>query len=150
MLLHTIRISTTDFSSLGAMYIDGSFACWTLEDTKRAFEKIDGETRIPDGLYEIKLRAEGGMNARYSAKFPFHRGMLHLQNVPRFSWVYIHYGNKRAHTQGCILVGDGLNNNVVADGFSGSSVKAYSRIYPLVADELLAGGRVKIRISNLG
>ena len=55
MHLHLMRISTGAESTTGALYIDGKCACFALEDTKR-IKKIDGETRIPDGLCRITLR----------------------------------------------------------------------------------------------
>ena len=44
--------------------IFGDFTCETLEDEYREV-KVEGETRIPAGTYEIKLRTEGRMNERY-------------------------------------------------------------------------------------
>lgn len=150
MHLHLIRISTGEESTTGALHINGEFVCFTLEDTKR-MRKVDGETRIPDGLYKIALRNEGGLTGKYASRYgTMHRGMLWLQDVPGFEWVYIHTGNKRGHTEGCILVGDSLNNNRIGDGFIGKSRDAYVRIYPPVAQAIEAGEDVTVRISNLG
>ena len=56
--------------------------CYTLED-QRQVKKVKGETRIPAGTYEIKLRTVGGFTKRYEQRFPdMHRGMLWLQDVP--------------------------------------------------------------------
>ena len=133
MKLTLLRLSTSDESTLGALYINGKFNCYTLEDTKRA-AKIKGETRIPAGVYQIKLRNAGGMTKRYAKRYPdIHQGMLWLQDVEGFQWVYIHVGNKRGDTEGCILVGDTLNNNLLKDGMTGSSGNAYQRIYPGIA-----------------
>ncbi len=92
---------------------DATLGCFTYEDKvlysledEHRIVKLKGETRIPAGKYEIKLRDEGGMNKRYQDKFKgFHRGMLWLQDVPDFEWVYIHIGNREDQTLGCILVG---------------------------------------------
>ena len=150
MHLNLMRMSTGAESTTGALYIDGEFACFTLEDTKR-MKKVAGETRIPDGLFRIALRTEGGLTAKYTARYgSMHRGMLWLQDVPGFEWVYIHTGNKRGHTEGCLLVGDSLNNNQQADGFVGKSREAYQRIYPQIAGAIESGEKVTIRISNLG
>jgi len=145
-----MRISTGAESTTGSLYIDGEFACFVLEDTKR-IKKLAGETRIPDGLYRIDLRKEGGLNQKYAERYGNrHNGMLWLQDVPGFEWVYIHTGNKRGHTEGCLLVGDSLNNNQIGEGFVGKSRDAYQRIYPKIADAIESGEQVTIRISNLG
>ena len=150
MHLHLMRISTGEESTTGALYIDGEFACFALEDTKR-IKKVDGETRIPDGLYRITLRDEGGLTKKYADRYgTIHKGMLWLRDVPGFDWVYIHTGNKRGHTEGCLLLGDSLNNNQLADGFVGKSRDAYQRIYPRIAQVIESGEKVTIRIANLG
>lgn len=99
--------SDKENGTTGVMFVDGEFAGYTLEDEFRV-EKVRNETRIPAGFYRIKLRDEGGMNARYREKYgDRHRGMLWLQDVPNFEWIYIHPGNTTDHTSGCILVGYG-------------------------------------------
>ena len=151
MHLHLMRLSTSQESTGGALYINGEFSCFTLEDTQR-YEKIEGETRIPSGFYDIALRNAGGMTKRYEKRFgELHKGMLWLRNVPNFKWVYIHSGNKKEHTEGCILVGDTLNNNQLENGFTGKSSQAYKRIYPSIVDAILFGsGKASIQISNFG
>ena len=150
MHLHLIRISTGKESTTGVLHINGEFVCFTLEDTKRN-KKLHGETRMPDGLFKITLRNEGGMTQKYATRYgAMHRGMLWLKDVPDFQWIYIHTGNKRGHTEGCILVGDSLNNNRISDGFVGKSRDAYRRVYPIIAKAIESNEEVSIRISNLG
>ena len=150
MHLHLMRISTGEESTTGALYIDGEFVCFVLEDTKR-IKKLAGETRIPDGLYRMALRTEGGLTRKYGERYgAMHKGMLWLQDVPGFDWVYIHTGNKRGHTEGCLLVGDSLNNNQQTDGFVGKSRDAYQRVYPQIANAIESGEKVTIRIANFG
>jgi hypothetical protein len=133
-------------STLGMLFIDGHFACYTLEDAV-CEEKIPGQTCIPEGIYGITLRSVGGQNHRYSQKFPkIHRGMLHLLDVPGFEYVHIHVGNTKKDTDGCILLGDGSNNNQVAEGFVSSSAKAYERIYSVIAYAIENGEGVWIEI----
>ena len=156
------RFSTGDESSLGTLHrieeVDtdtgsGSlslpeFKCFTLEDQPNE-PKVPGETRIPAGRYQIELRNEGGMNERYAAKFDGHVGMLWLQDVPDFEWVYIHYGNYHGDTEGCILVGDGCQSNVIEDGMVMSSIAAYKRLYDEITTALLMDfDEVWINIEN--
>jgi len=137
------RISTGDESTLGILFRSDdtyvpthqSFRCFTMEDQPNE-PKVPGETRIPAGSYQIELRTEGGMHNRYSDKFEWHRGMLWLQDVPGFTWVYLHYGNYEKDTDGCILTGDGAQSNVLEDGMVMSSVAAYTRLYAEIIDAM--------------
>lgn len=122
------------------------FLCATLEDEQRKV-KVSGETRIPAGTYEILLRDEGRVTQRYFRKFPdMHHGMLHLQNVPGFKWIYIHIGNTDEDTSGCILVGNSMDYD---KGMCLYSTNAYKHIYPLIASEILHGNQVFITIEDV-
>lgn len=129
------------------LFINGEFFCHALEDEYREI-KIAGETRIPAGRYEIKLRNEGGLTKKYAAKYPFHRGMLHLQHVPGFEWIYIHTGNTDDHTDGCILVGYSAEVNR-HEHTIGRSVEAYSDLYQLVLLALDRNERIFITIQDM-
>lgn len=147
MKLRLIRIASGGNDTIGVLYAvddagNHSVLAFTLEDEERA-EKVRGETRIPAGVYEVRLRAEGGHHKRYAEKFPdIHRGMLHLQDVPGFKWILIHIGNTDDDTAGCILVG----NSALIIGCSRNiqrSTAAYRRVYAACAD---AAGRGDLQI----
>lgn len=121
--------------------------CWTLEDERR-IHKVRGETCIPEGTYQIKLRTEGGMHPRYAARFPWHEGMLWLQDVPGFSFIYIHVGNDDDDTEGCLLVGAAPAMSENGEFAVGRSVEAYTLLYQQMADQLRSGDEVWISISN--
>ena len=124
------------------MYIDNSLVCFTLEDEKRNI-KVHGETRIPAGVYKLRLQTTGTMSPQYAKRFPFHKGMLHLQNVPDFEGVFIHIGNTDKDSSGCILLG--LSHNI-PDNFIGSSTLAYSQTYQIIANAISANERVTIHV----
>lgn len=127
------RYAHGDDSTLGLLFLDGEWACYTLEDEYRT-RKVYGETRIPAGRYKVILRVEGGFHNRYSRKFPdMHRGMLWVKDVPGFEYILVHIGNRDDDTAGCLLVGDQANNNRIDDGFVAHSTQAYRRIYPRIA-----------------
>ena len=138
MKLKVLRFSSQEDSTSGLLFLEGDlgleFLCYTLEDEHRE-DKIMGETRVPAGTYQIKLRTEGGFHERYKKKYgSMHKGMLHVTNVPNFKWILIHTGNTDEHTAGCLLVGDSQeNNNISKNGFVGKSTNAYKRIYPNIA-----------------
>lgn len=144
------RIASGAESTLGILHDvthQPRFQCFVLEDQFNE-PKIPGETRIPPGRYQIKLRTEGGMHQRYGRRFAWHRGMLWLQDVPRFEWIYIHVGNKDDDSEGCLLVGDGQISNVVERGQVTGSVAAYRRLYGKIVDALSDGQDVWITIED--
>ena len=143
-----VRFSSGVESTLGLLFVNGRFFCYTLEDQYNEV-KVPGETCIPPGSYEIQLREEGGMYPRYKSRFsPWHRGMLWLQDVPGFEYIYIHVGNKDDDSEGCILVGDGQVSNsiLVGDGQVTSSVSAYKRLYEEILDAMEFNETVTIEV----
>jgi len=149
MKLEVLRFSSQKDSTNGLLFDvtkDRKFLAYTLEDEHRD-TKIKAETRIPAGTYEITLRKVGGFDKRYSNKYgDMHKGMLWVRDVPGFEYILIHTGNTDEHTAGCLLVGDTQYQNITKtkDGFIGSSVNAYKRIYPNIADAIEQGECVEI------
>ena len=146
--IEVLRYSSGVDSTLGILSENGpegrEFLAYTLEDEFRE-EKVSAETRIPEGTYDVKLRTTGGFHSRYAAKFgDWHKGMLHVQDVPGFEYILIHTGNTDEHTMGCLLVADSSTQNITKDGFIGASVSAYKRIYPSLAQWLLDGNKLTI------
>lgn len=147
MNLEMHRYAFGNDSTLGRLTTNG-FECFTLEDERRTV-KVKGETCIPPGQYEILLRAEGGMHARYAERFPeIHKGMLWLQDVPDFTYVYLHIGNKESHTDGCVLVG--TVPVILPDGeFEiARSTDAYLDLYARVVACMDDGERVWIHVTE--
>ena len=126
------------------------FLAYTLEDEYRE-QKEFGETRIPDGTYQLGLRTIGGYNQKYSKRFAdIHIGMLHVLDVPNFEYILIHCGNTDENTAGCLLVGDSQENNqITKDGFIGKSTQAYKRIYPRIAEAIDCGEKVTITYKTI-
>ena len=145
MKLQVVRTQFGKDATNGLLFIDGKFECYTLEDQYQAV-KVMHETCIPEGEYEIQFRKTGGFHTRYSAKYGnSHYGMLHLQDVPGFTYILIHSGNTDEHTSGCLIVGETQQDlDLGKDGFVGQSVRAYKAMYRKVANELLQGKKVSI------
>lgn len=134
-----MHVSVTRFASLpeatiGAVYVNSRFSCFSLEDQSQPI-KVAGETRIPSGTYSLKLRTFGRLHEKYASKFTEHRGMIELVDVPGFTDVLLHIGNTDKDSAGCILVGDGA----VSAGELTLSTQAYRRLYGEIANALLAG-----------
>ena len=153
MQLEVLRFSSEKDSTSGLLFDitnnKRKFLAYTLEDEYREDKEMH-ETRIPAGTYSITLRTVGGFHAKYTEKYgDMHKGMLWVRNVPGFEYILIHTGNTDEHTSGCLLVGDTqTNNQTKKDGFVGSSVNNYKRIYPPIAKTLEDGGTVTITYTN--
>ena len=66
------RFSGQADSTLGLLFergdVDDNWLCFTLEDEHRDV-KVAGETRIPDGVYPLKIRTHGGFHTKYKEKY---------------------------------------------------------------------------------
>jgi hypothetical protein len=107
--LELVRRWKSDDATLGTLTIDGVFECYTLEDPVRVVDdnadgvidaaevarvKIPGATAIPYGTYPIEMHR--------SPKFG---RVPKILNVPGYTDILMHAGNKAADTKGCPLVG---------------------------------------------
>lgn len=150
MKYEVLRVSSGKDATSGLLFEVSqnkrTFLAYTLEDEQRDV-KVWGETRIPAGTYKLKLREEGGFHNRYLNKYgnTFHKGMIHVQDVPGFEFILWHTGNTDEHTAGCLILGNTQTNNRIAkDGFVGNSVDAYKFVYPRVAAAIEAGLDVEV------
>ena len=89
------RYEFNDAYTVGRMYINDVYFCYTLEDVVRKGAKVNGQTAIPTGTYDVIV----DVSARFGKSLP------HILNVPNFTGVRIHAGNTSANTEGCILLG---------------------------------------------
>jgi len=139
------RFLKSDDFTIGRLYIDDVLECYTLEDEKRDV-KVMHETRIPSGKYEIKLRTFGGHHEKYKVRFKdIHKGMLWLQDVPKFKDILIHCGTSEKDTSGCLLLVTNVN---LVTGIGSQSSLAYAKVYPKIANELEKGNKVFIEIKE--
>lgn len=144
MNLKVIRYNSQSDFTQGLLTIDGKFQCYTLEDEQRVV-KVWGETCIPVGRYKVQLRKEGKFHDQYKNKFAlFHKGMLHVTNVPGFEYILIHIGNTDDNTAGCLLVGRSTSENSIAE-----STIAYEAMYKKVISTFDRGEEVWIEYVNL-
>lgn len=104
MTLRLIREPSAHLATLGSLYVDDVWQCWTLEDElrERAGQpvhhwKVFGETAIRAGDYRVLL----SRSQRFGYVTP---ELLHVEG---FTGIRIHPGNKRQDSLGCILVGRG-------------------------------------------
>lgn len=148
LIVRIFRTQQTKNTTLATIRV-GSQIWFVLEDALRK-AKIKTKTAIPTGRYEIKLRNEGRIHQNYLQKFgkDWHKGTLHLQDVPNFQWILIHIGNDQLDTEGCPLVGKTWGKDKNGDFEVYSSTIAYKEFYPILRDAILQGRKVFVEIEN--
>ena len=127
-----IRDEFTDKSTIGKLHLNDEMFCDTLElpwlDNQRSI------SCIPEGEYKVRLRL-----ARESAT----RDYLHLlvEDVEGRSYILVHIGNYPKDTKGCILVGQGRQQDFVSNSTLAMDLLMQEIIY-------LGGKNIKLIIKN--
>lgn len=116
MELKLIRETKTNDSTIGKLYINEIYHCYTLEDKEREV-KVQNITAIPKGRYEVIVN----FSNRFQQQMPL------LLNVPNFVGVRIHWGNYSKDTEGCILLGTTKAVNMI-----GNSRTAYAKFMSII------------------
>lgn len=100
-----IRNEFFDDTTIGKMYINDEYFCWTLEDAVRAYGvKIKGATAIPVGIYKVKLSMSNRFKRIMPMVFTEKNGYELINGGISFLGIRIHGGNTHLNTDGCILV----------------------------------------------
>lgn len=131
----------TGHSTAGKLYEpDGTIICGTLEDTDRDLDpnsdwkkvKVYGETAIPCGIYPIEMR----MSSHFKRMMPY------LKDVVTHEGVMLHSGNRPADSLGCILVGDRIAEDVVAN----SKATFNDKLIPVLAEYMKDGNPIFLQV----
>ena len=129
-------------STVGDLFVNDKWFCYTLEDMDRQRQgdgsiipwssslKIPRETAIPRGEYEIIVNVSN----RFKKPMPL------LLNVPDFLGIRIHSGNTAEHTEGCVLVGKFKNPDMIT-----GSMAAFKALFKLI-DQTLKKEKIFINI----
>lgn len=149
--LTVLRYIDDGETTLGLIFLRNKFFAYTLEDTHRD-EKVRGKTRIPPGIYSIGYSPVDPANSRITRDYlrdfqPWFTRHIHLQNVPGFEGIYIHVGNNHQHTDGCLLIADGVTAGISQKSLRDSR-NAYQRFYKIIAALLDSNEPVNIQILN--
>jgi hypothetical protein len=120
--------------TIGDLYVDGVFECFTLEDVVRPEGiKIYGETAIPYGRYRVVIT----FSNRFQRDLPL------LLDVPGFTGIRIHPGNTAADTHGCLLVGmDKANGSIT------NSRVAFAGLFAHIRDAIQHGEEIWVEIKD--
>lgn len=146
--MHLLRLSDDGITTIGLLFINHKFYCYTLEDTFRKV-KITRKTRIPAGSYDIKFRKEETrlttvFRERHPEWFTWH---LELQDINDFQSVYIHNGGNHRDSDGCILVSDSLNLSSQNKILTNSS-ETFRRFYHFLSEKLEHNIPIRIIIKD--
>jgi len=124
------------------------FQAYTMEDQFQAV-KVRAETRIPAGTYEIVIqKEETPKTLAYRKRYHWFKSHLMLKDVPGFVGIYIHVGNTDDDSEGCILLGDNADNNVIGPGSVSNSTASFIRFYNSVYFQLDGKDKVTIEIRD--
>lgn len=126
MKLKLLRSRLLEDRTIGQVYVDDVFFCFSLEDKVRK-EKVDGETAIPEGRYKVTLEDSPA----------FGHDTITINGVPNFSYIRIHSGNSPSDTRGCPLVGYKLTkDNLIAYGTTRPAVQDLKEKIRKATDEV--------------
>lgn len=133
MKIEILRNQYTSKSTIGSMYVNGRWQCYTLEDAVRSGPKVPGQTAIPAGLYKLIV----SFSNRFKRDLPL------LVAVPNYEGVRIHTGNTDKNTEGCILVGKAKSANRVYN-----SVGAFNDLWPQILSAWSAKEPITIELKD--
>jgi len=114
MKIKLIREFFTPTETLGSLFIDDKFFCYTLEDVDRGLtqsmaladiksKKVKAQTAIPYGKYKMILNHSNRLK----------RIMPLVLDVKGFEGIRFHGGNTHFDSEGCVLVAKQRNVNKV-------------------------------------
>lgn len=128
------RVDYYEDCTIGKMYVDGVYECYTLEDKVRDNGvKVAGDTAIPIGTYNVIVT----FSNRFQRLLPL------LENVPNFVGVRIHTGNTSLQTEGCLLVG----RTRASTNSIGESKLAFASLFPKLQAAKARGESISITVS---
>lgn len=159
------RYGFTLYETIGVLRINGKEYAKTLEDVHpskgvsmlQLFGPDKGVYKyncIPAGSYALSLRKQGGMHDSYSLRLgTAHKGMLEVV-VPNQPYIFLISGGDVHDTRGKIVIGRTLilkekslnkDEKILLQTFTDSD-ETYDEVYPLIADYLEKGGKVRLNV----
>ena len=135
----------TNEATIGSLTFPDGTTFYTLEDLPNT-PKIPGKTRVPAGRHRIRHRKVlSPKTKQYRNDFNWFKWHLELQDVPGFTFIYIHIGNWARNTDGCILVGMGADTE---ESMITNSGTAFREVYTRISNHLDSGSKVWITITD--
>jgi hypothetical protein len=131
----------------------GSHVCHTIEDRIRTGPKVAGETAIPTGRYRVLLRTDSPKFQHFYDRWDWYRGVPHIQDVPGFTFVYLHPGLDHRDSEGCVLVGVDIEEYTVGGAVnfrirSGTTRPAFETLCKMIYASLDSDDDVWLTITD--
>lgn len=134
-------------TTIGELFIDGKFFCYTAEDEVRPDDiKVQDKTAIPIGEYKIALT----MSNRFKRITPliYNRPDYSVEKGKvRFTGVRIHGGNDATNSSGCILVAHNVADT--KDRIYGTAEKDLTALLQKVKEPIVLHVEVKLDSDEL-
>lgn len=103
MNLTVTRQWFTPLSTCGMLDIDGVFQAYTMEPR---LDQSEGKPyAIPLGSYQVVF----AWSLKFQCLTP------HIENVPGFEDIEVHWGNYPKDTEGCLMVGNSRSEDFIGD-----------------------------------
>ena len=143
-MIEVLRYPSEADWTLSEFYINGVLFGFGIEDEHRDI-KVKGETRIPNGVYEMELTHSPKFSKYYyeskrvpeiskvkTSEFSEPHKLITLKDVPNFSRILWHWGNSDDDSMGCYIVGSSIGWVKGQRAVLGSR-KKYEQIYPMIS-----------------
>lgn len=141
------RYKDNGFCTFGKLFINDVRKFYVIEDPVREimgkkvdFWKVPKATAIPSTDWTgrpYKLKID------YSPRFK--KNMVTVMDVPGFAGIRIHAGTNALHTEGCLLLGEAVNDLGIVPGTSQKAVDAFFKI---IMDAENKGKNIQLYITN--
>ena len=142
-MIKILRYSPTNESTLGLLFINDSWFCYTLENGLM-------QKYIPDGIYDLIINYDvTPLTEKYRKKFTWFENHIEISNVLGINNAYLHIGNKESDTDACVLLGNSVNNNTCDYGFLGNSTPAFELFYFKIFPLLKGGEKIQIEFKSI-
>lgn len=130
----------------GELMLGDERLCYMLENRppRVAGVKEPGLSRIPAGVYPLRVRRHGRFYFDYKSRWRWFDGIAEIL-LPGWSDVLIHIGNYHKDTRGCPLTGTSLGEHAEFGLCVWGSSEAYARSYRDVIERAARGESIDIR-----
>ena len=126
-----IRFAGTQECTISQWLVNTLHQCFGLEDQYHKI-KIKHETRIPEGIYELRFYTSPRFSPIYG------HDMIQIINVPGFENIEVHPLNTEKQTDGCVgpgrYIGHDGKNFVTVDSRT-AYMEFYAKLAPLMKKE---------------